>query len=200
MAVSSMTGVARAAGSRGAWRWTFELKTVNAKGLDIRLRMPAPFDRVETEARRRLAKALARGTCFANLSAQREGATAAARIDLAALESVAVAATAAAVKVGLAPPTMDGLLAVRGVFDAADIEDDEAAVNVACAGALASLDEAIAALTAARRGEGGALAYLLETMLAAIAELVAAADANPARRPGAVRERLSRLRQLDQRL
>ena len=60
MAVSSMTGFARAAGSSGPWRWAFELKTVNAKGLDIRLRMPAPFDRVETEARARLAKALAR--------------------------------------------------------------------------------------------------------------------------------------------
>ena len=47
MAVSSMTGFARAAGSGGTWRWTFELKTVNAKGLDIRLRMPAPFDRAE---------------------------------------------------------------------------------------------------------------------------------------------------------
>jgi len=41
MAVSSMTGFARAAGSGGTWRWTFELKSVNAKGLDIRLRMPA---------------------------------------------------------------------------------------------------------------------------------------------------------------
>ncbi len=155
MAVSSMTGFARAAGSGGTWRWTFELKTVNAKGLDIRLRMPAPFDRAEGEARTRLAKALARGTCFATLSAQREGATTAARIDLAALESIAVAARAAAVKAGLAPPTMDGLLALRGVLEAADIEDDEAAVSAACAGALASLDEAIAALTAARRWEGG---------------------------------------------
>jgi uncharacterized protein (TIGR00255 family) len=183
MSVSSMTGFARAAGSSGPWRWAFELKSVNAKGLDLRLRMPAPFDRVETEARGRLAKALARGTCFANLSARREGPTAAAQIDLAALESIAVAARTAAVKAGLAPPTMDGLLAVRGVFDAGEVEDDEAAVNVACAGALASLDEAIAALAAARRGEGGALAHVLKTMLAAIAALVEAADANPARRP-----------------
>ena len=99
MSVSSMTGFARAAGSGGAWRWTFELKTVNAKGLDIRLRMPPPFDRVEGEARTRLAKALGRGTCFATLSAQREGATTTARIDLAALESIAVAARAAALKV-----------------------------------------------------------------------------------------------------
>jgi uncharacterized protein (TIGR00255 family) len=191
MSVSSMTGFARAAGSGGTWRWTFELKTVNAKGLDIRLRMPVPFDRAEGEARARLAKALARGTCFATLSAQREGATAAARIDLAALESIAVAARAAAVKAGLAPPTMDGLLALRGVLDAADIENDEAAVKAACAGALSSLDEAIAALAAARRTEGKALAALLSERLKVIAALVEAADANPARRPEAVRERLA---------
>jgi uncharacterized protein (TIGR00255 family) len=153
--------------------------------------MPPPFDRAEGEARTRLAKALARGTCFATLSSQREGATAAARIDLAALESIAVAARAAAVKAGLAPPTMDGLLALRGVLEAADVEDDEAAVNAACAGALASLDEAIAALTAARRWEGGALASVLKDMLWAIAGIVEAADANPARRPEAVRERLA---------
>ena len=190
-AVSSMTGFARAAGSGGTWRWTFELKTVNAKGLDIRLRMAAPFDRAEGEARTRLAKALARGTCFATLSSQREGATAAVRIDLAALESIAVAARAAAVKAGLAAPTMDGLLALRGVLESADVEDDEAAVNAACAGALASLDEAIAALTAARQTEGKALAALLTERLNSIASLVEAADANPARRPEAVRDRLA---------
>ena len=63
--------------------------------------MPAPFDRAEGEARARLAKALARGTCFATLTAQREGATTTARIDQAALESIAVAARAAADKAGL---------------------------------------------------------------------------------------------------
>ncbi len=189
--VSSMTGFARAAGSGGGWRWTFELKTVNAKGLDIRLRMPSPFDQAEGAARTRLASALARGTCFANLSARREAAAAVARIDSAALESIAVAARAAAAKAGLAPPTMDGLLALRGVVDSADAEDDEATVNVACADALATLDEAIASLTAARRVEGAALAALLTERLDAIAALADAADANPARRPEAVRERLA---------
>jgi uncharacterized protein (TIGR00255 family) len=191
MAVSSMTGFARAAGSSGTWRWTFELKSVNAKGLDIRLRMPAPFDRAEGEARARLAKALARGTCFAALTTQREGATAAARIDLAALESIAVAARAAAIKAELAPPTMDGLLALRGVLEAADTADDEAAVEAACAGALSSLDEAIAALTVARRWEGEALAEVLTDRLQVIAALTEAADANPARKPAAVRQRLA---------
>lgn len=191
MAVSSMTGFARAAGSGGTWRWTFEVKSVNAKGLDIRLRMPAPFDRAEGEARARLAKALARGTCFATLTAQREGATAAAQIDLKALESLAVAAREAAIKAGLAPPTMDGLLALRGVIETADTADDEEAVNAACAGALSSLDEAIAALAAARQMEGEALAALLRERLKAIAAIVEAADLNPARRPEAVRDRLA---------
>ena len=191
MPVSSMTGFARSSGSSGPWRWAFELRTVNAKGLDLRLRMPAPFDRVETEARARLAKALARGTCFGALTAQREGAAIEARIDRAALESIAAAAREAAAKAGLPPPTMDGLLALRGVVETADAADDEASIAAACAGALVSVDEAVAALAAARRSEGEALAALLSERLEAIAALVEAADANPARRPEAVRDRLA---------
>jgi uncharacterized protein (TIGR00255 family) len=186
-----MTGFARAAGSSGPWRWAFELKSVNAKGLDLRLRMPAPFDRVETEARARLAKALARGTCFGTLNARREGAAIEALIDRSALESIAAAAREAAAKTGLAPPTMDGLLALRGVVETVEAADDEGSVAAACAGALASVDEAVAALAVARRTEGEALAALLMERLKAIAALVEAADANPARRPEAVRERLA---------
>jgi uncharacterized protein (TIGR00255 family) len=190
MAVSSMTGFARAAGASGRWRWTFELKSVNAKGLDLRLRMPAPFDRVETEVRARLAKALKRGTCFGTLIAQREGSAIEARIDEAALRSIAAAAREAAASAGLQPPTMDGLLALRGVVETVEGADDEAEVAAACAGALRSVDEAAAALGEARRTEGEALAALLSERLKAIAALIEAADMNPARRPEAVRDRL----------
>jgi len=186
-----MTGFARAAGSSGEWRWAFEIKSVNAKGLDLRLRMPTPFDRVEGEARSRLAKAFARGTCFATLSAQREGSATAMRIDQAALEAIAAAARSAAERAGLQPPTMDGLLALRGVVETVEATDDEAKVNAACAGALASLDEAIAALGAVRRTEGEALAVVLRERLDAIEALTLAADANPARKPEAVRARLA---------
>jgi uncharacterized protein (TIGR00255 family) len=186
-----MTGFARAAASNGRWRWAFEVKTVNAKGLDLRLRMPAPFDRVEAEARAKLARAVSRGTCFANLTAQREGAMSAARIDQAALSSVAEAARTAAEKARLAPPTMDGLLSLEGVVVVADAEDDEAAVAAACAGALQSLDEALGALGAMRRAEGEALATVLRERLDAIEGLTLAAEANPARLPKAVRARLA---------
>ena len=191
MTVSSMTGFARATGASGGWRWAFEIKTVNAKGLDLRLRMPSPFDRVESEARARLARALKRGTCFATLNAQHESAAGAPKIDQAALESVAAAAKGAAEKAGLAPPTMDGLLALRGIAEIAATEDDDAAVAATCAAALASLDEALAALAAMREAEGSALATVLAERLDAIEAQTVAADANPARRPEAVRARLA---------
>src|SRR5260370_6422621 len=107
MAVKSMTGFARAAGGGGGWRWAFEIKSVNAKGLDYRLRMPAPFDRAEGEARARIARALSRGACFATLTALREGAATDARIDQAALQRIRARATPAAAKAGRAAPTTD---------------------------------------------------------------------------------------------
>jgi uncharacterized protein (TIGR00255 family) len=191
MAANSMTGFARAAGASGPWRGAFEVKSVNAKGLDLRLKMPPPFDRVEPEARTRLGKALARGACFATLSAQREGGSLAPRIDEAALIALAAAARAAAEKAGLAPPTLDGLLAVRGVVEVAEAADDEAAIAAACAGALRSLDEALVALAAARRTEGEALTAVMRERLDAIETLTLAADANPARKAEAIRARLA---------
>jgi uncharacterized protein (TIGR00255 family) len=191
MTLSSMTGFARAQGSLGAWRWTVEIKSVNAKGLDLRLRVPAGFDRIETEARSRINKAVTRGTLFANISATREGAKITARIDAALLGELAAAARDAASKFQLEPPTLDGLIAVRGVVEAAEAEDDEATQTATAQAMLATLDEAIAAVVAARRAEGAALLPVLGERLDAIAALTQAADANPARKPEAVRARLA---------
>jgi uncharacterized protein (TIGR00255 family) len=191
MTLSSMTGFARAQGARGAWRWAVEIKCVNAKGLDLRLRAPPAFDRIEAEARTRLGKALARGTVFATINATREGAGVAARVDEALLAEVAAAARAAAEKFGLAPPTLDGLLAIRGVVEAVEAEDDETTKAATADAMLATLNEAIAAVVAARRAEGEALRKVLVERLDAIAALTRAADENPARKPEAVRARLA---------
>ncbi|HLJ72221.1 MAG TPA: YicC/YloC family endoribonuclease [Roseiarcus sp.] len=191
MPLSSMTGFARAAGAAGAYRWAFELKSVNAKGLDLRLRLPPGFDRIEAEARARLGKALARGTCFATLTAQREGGSGEAKINMGTLTALAQAARLAAEQAGLAPPTIDGLLGLRGVVDFVEAAEEEDNLAAACAGALKSLDEAIAALVAMRQNEGAALAAFLDERLTAIAALTQAADENPGRRPEAIRERLA---------
>ena len=186
-----MTGFARASGASGAYRWVFELKSVNAKGLDLRLRTPPGFDRIEGEARARLGRALARGTCFATLSAQREGATLQVRVNREALAAIVSAVREAAEGAGLAPPTLDGILAIRGIVDVVESGDDEPALAAACAGALATLDEATAALVAMRQAEGAALGAILGERLAAIVALTQAADESPARRPEAIALRLA---------
>jgi uncharacterized protein (TIGR00255 family) len=191
MLVSSMTGFARAAGAHGGWRWSIEVKSVNAKGLDLRLRTPAVFERIETEARSRLARAFSRGSVFATLSAQREGAASEPRVNASALRAIAQVARQAAEAAGLAPPTMDGLIGLRGVIEIDEMVDDEATLAAAGAAILVSLDEAIAALAAARRAEGKALAEVLRGRLDAIAALTQAADDNPARQSVAIRNRLA---------
>src|SRR5579862_504760 len=113
-----------------------------------------------------------------------------AKVNPEALAAVIEAAKEAAQRAGLAPPTMDGVLAVRGVVEV-DEADDDGALAAACEGALGSCDEAIAALVAMRRAEGVALATILEERLASIAALTKAADDNPGRRPEAVKARLA---------
>ena len=71
MALSSMTGFARGHGVCGSYAWAWELKSVNAKGLDLRLRLPPGWDAVEIPVRTRAAEVLARGTVYGNLTVER---------------------------------------------------------------------------------------------------------------------------------
>src|SRR5262245_64455764 len=81
MALSSMTGFARGHGIAGSYAWTWEIKSVNAKGLDLRFRLPTGWDAVEVPARVRAAEKLARGTIYANLSVERKGVQPTAKIN-----------------------------------------------------------------------------------------------------------------------
>ena len=73
MALSSMTGFARRNGTEGPYAWAWELKSVNGKNLDVRLRLPPGWDAVEAPVRAKAAEALSRGTIYGTLSARREG-------------------------------------------------------------------------------------------------------------------------------
>lgn len=189
--LASMTGFARAAGACGAWRWAWEIKSVNSKGLDLRLRLPPGFDAIETEVRARLGKALARGAVQAGLQATREAAAPSVRVNEEMLGALLEAVARAPRVEGVGPATLDGLLAIRGVVEINEGGDDEASLAQARAGALASLDDAVAALVEMRRIEGHALESVLRARLERIADLTDAADANPERKPDAVRARLA---------
>ena len=190
MTLASMTGFARVGGAVGAWSWAWEIKSVNSKGLDLRLRVPPGFDAVEIEARALITKRLARGAVQATLSATRESAQPVLRINEAALAMLADAAARAPRPAGVGPATLDGLLAVRGVVETVEPAEDEAAAQAARRAALAGLDRALDALVAMRAAEGRALAAVLSQRLDRIAALTAEADANPARKAEAVKARL----------
>jgi len=191
MTLASMTGFARADGAAAGRRWAWELKTVNARGLDLRLRLPPGFDELDAEARRRIGARLTRGTCFANLTATRDGVAPAIRVNPDALDALAAALDVIAARIPAGPPSLDGLLAVKGVVDVAEAEDDEDARAAQVAAMTASLDEALDSLVAARRAEGAALGAVLGDRLERIAALTAAADAHPARQAEAIRRRLA---------
>lgn len=191
MTIASMTGFARATESAGPWRLAWELKSVNAKGLDARLRLAPPFDAIEPRARVKISQKLNRGTIHATLAAQREAAIPEIRVNQELLRKLIAAIAEIPLPLMVSPATLDGLLAMRGVVEIFDAADDETAILHARAGALELLDTALDSLVAMRQGEGGALASVLVARLEKIAALTQAADACPARKPEAIHARLA---------
>ncbi len=191
MTLASMTGFARAAGTAGPWRLARELKSVNAKGFDGRLRIPAPFDAIESDARARLSQKLNRGTIHATLAAQREAAIPEVRINQDLLSDLIAALARIPLPERIAPATLDGLIAMRGVVEIFDAADDDAEIVRARGNALELLDTALDSLVAMRQSEGSALALVLMARLDKIAALTQAADQSPARTPEAIQARLA---------
>jgi len=191
MPLFSMTGFARADGAGSAHRWTWELRSVNGKGLDIRLRLPPGFDHVEPPARERIAAKLGRGNLQAGLTVQHEAGASRVRINEQVLAEVLAAMQAIGKIANTQPPTADGILAIRGVLETVDSEPDEAARNAITDAILADLDKALAELVTARSREGAATAAVLTARLDELEALVQAAEASPARKPETIRARLA---------
>ncbi|MEQ1716839.1 MAG: YicC/YloC family endoribonuclease, partial [Hyphomicrobium sp.] len=189
MSIKSMTGFARTEGALGAVRWHWEIRSVNGRGLDFRFRLPPGLDALEPKLREAVQKKLARGSINATLTLQREASTAAIRLNEAALMQVVAAADRAAALTGGERPSVEALLAVRGVLEVAEAED--ASSEALGKALLMSFDAALEALIAARATEGGRLADILGAQVAEIETLVAAAAASPARSTEAIAKRLA---------
>jgi uncharacterized protein (TIGR00255 family) len=191
MALASMTGFARQAGQSGVWTWAWEVKTVNAKGFDLRLRLPPGFDALEPAIRADVSKRMARGTCFASLSAQRAGSGTDVRINRPALDALVAALAEIPVTANVQPASLDGLLAVRGVVEIAEPIEDEASTRALHNDLRNGLAATLDALVAARQQEGAALGGLLAERLDRMDALQQRADAAPGRTPEAIGRRLA---------
>lgn len=191
MALSSMTGFARRHGVSASYAWAWELKSVNAKGLDLKLRLPPGWDAVETAVRTVAAGKLSRGSVFANLSVSREGAAPAVRVNEPVLAAVLATLKTLEGKVSGAPPTLDGILALKGVIEVTEAEETEDERRAAEAAVVAGFEAALGGLTDMRHHEGEALGRILDTRLTEIASLAARAEAAPGRKPEAIRTKLA---------
>jgi uncharacterized protein (TIGR00255 family) len=189
-ALASMTGFARSAGGAEGFAWAWELRSVNGRGLDLRLRLPPGFDPLEPVLREEAGKALKRGNVSATLTVKREEREKLAR-DPAALEQVLGLALALAARIpGAPPPRAEALLALPGVLRAAAASEDEPLLPAQIEATRAGFADALAGLVAARREEGARLAATLSVLLDEIAALRAQAAAEAADQPAAQRARM----------
>lgn len=182
----SMTAFAAAKGAQDGFSWTWEMRSVNGKGLDLRLRVPDWVEGLEAGLRGRLGRALGRGNVSLNLKLMRDDGAGALAVNAAQLEDVLTAMAevenrAMARGVTLAPATAADLLGLRGVLDTGAGEDDTTAL---CKTLLADFETVLAAFLDMRATEGRALAAVLTAQLDDIERLTAeAAQAAEARKP-----------------
>ncbi|MGZ5850455.1 MAG: YicC/YloC family endoribonuclease [Methyloceanibacter sp.] len=191
MTLKSMTGFARTDGVHKETSWHWEARSVNGRSLELRLRLPAGFEALVIGARSLCQERLARGNCSVMLSLKRETGQTQIRLNEAALgQALAVAQRALAVT-RLEPARLDTLLAMRGVVEVVEGEDDEAARAELGQVLLAGLGAALVELVAARRAEGERLERVIAQQLAAIGSLAQSAASTPGRSPQSIAARLA---------
>lgn len=191
MTVSSMTGFARADGHQDGVSWVWELKSVNSKSLDLRIRLPAGFDALELPLRQSLAQRMRRGALSVTLTLARAPGSGGIRVNRETLAHVLTLAQELVAAGKAAPPRADGILALRGVLESSEESEDESARERLTAALLAGSEKALDGLTAMRSAEGERLVPVLQARLADIAELVRAAESSAARQPAALKTRLA---------
>jgi uncharacterized protein (TIGR00255 family) len=191
MALSSMTGFARSHGTSGPYAFEWELKSVNAKGFDLRMRLPPGWDEIEAPARKRAAEMLSRGTVYANLNVKRAGALSTVRVNEEVLASIVKIAGVLAGRIDAVAPSIDGLLAIKGVIEVVEPEGNEEEDKAAKLAVAMAFDEALTALIEMRKREGVTLGQILSQRMNEIENLAKQAEAAPGRKPEAIKARLA---------
>jgi len=154
------------------------------------LRFPPGWDAIDVPVRARVAEALTRGSIQVNLTVERSGTAPAVRVNTAVLDAILATVRQLASKIDASPPSIDGLLSLKGVIEIGDTEEREEDRRGAETAVIAGFADAIGALGEMRRHEGVALGRILSARLNEIAALADRAEAAPGRRPEAIRARL----------
>jgi uncharacterized protein (TIGR00255 family) len=185
-----MTGFARAESSLGTVRWHWEVRSVNGRGLDVRVRLPSGYEALEPMIREAVANQLVRGNVTVSLSADRREGGQAIRLNETALAEVVKAADRIRELTGCALPRADGLIGIRGVLEVNEIEEEAEESGARMEAMLDHLRDVLAALVRARTAEGQRLHEVLGAHLSEIERLVKQIEKSPARTPAALTARL----------
>lgn len=192
MPLYSMTGFAREHGYDEHCSWTWEVKSVNGKGRDVRSRLPQGLEELDVPVRDRVAKAFRRGNFNVQLSITWTGPMGGYRINREMLDQIIALVPEIQKKVpDAAPPSVDGLLGLRGVIEPTDEVVPEDKRDALDAALLAGLDAAVAKLATMRAEEGGRLQTVMSAQLDEIERLQAAAAVLASTQPEAIRQRLA---------
>jgi uncharacterized protein (TIGR00255 family) len=178
--LKSMTGFASATGTLDSWNWTWELRSVNGKGLDLRLRVPDWIDGLEIGLRKALSAVAARGNVTLSLRITREeDAAGSFQINDCMLQSVldamaVIEAQAMDAGLSLAPSKASDIVAMRGILDQKNQSDQD--TKPLAKALLAQAGDLIQSFDAMRQSEGAALETVLNGQLSEIGVLTTAAE------------------------
>jgi uncharacterized protein (TIGR00255 family) len=190
MSLKSMTGFSSRDGVAGPTAWHWELRSVNGRGLDIRLRLPPGFEALEPRIRAAVSQRLARGSVAVNLSAKRTDGGSEIRLNASALRQVLAALEALKSMVEVAPPRAEALLGIKGVLELVEPEESAQETTARSDAMLADLEHALGELVAVRNAEGRRLEQIVLDQLLVIERLTQHIAGLPARSIEAVRARL----------
>jgi uncharacterized protein (TIGR00255 family) len=190
MTLNSMTGFARVHGQSGSSSWAWELKSVNAKGFDVRLRLPPGFDGLEAEVRRLLGTRIARGTIQIALELTRQNAVPDIRINTPLIVQLAKQLNEASRASGLQMVSMDTLIGLRGVVEMVDDAENEDMRVALGKEIVETFETALNGLCLSRKNEGLALFGVLLDRVNQMSAQVNAAEYLPSRKAESVRKRL----------
>ncbi|MBX2831592.1 MAG: YicC family protein [Rhodospirillales bacterium] len=192
MTVSSMTGFARTDGAAAGFGWTWELRSVNGKGLDVRVRLNGGFERLEAKVRDAVAKRFKRGNVGVTLNVVRAADTSAYQVNRELLADLISLAEEFDNTSSLSAGTIADLMNVRGVLEVVETQEDETTREADDAEVLASLNDAIDQMAAHRAEEGEKLDAMLRGHIDNIEATVTRAEGCASVRADAIKERLKR--------
>jgi uncharacterized protein (TIGR00255 family) len=192
LSIASMTGFARAEGAVGDFGWTWELKSVNGRNLDLRCRFPGGYEHLDGFVRTRTAESLKRGNVAITLTIDDAASQGRLSVNQEALKQVLAIVKEIGTQVPAQPPRLDGLLSLKGVLEVELPKIDEAEAARRTEALQKSFGKAIESLGEMRRQEGGRLSTLILNHLTEIERLCTAATASAGAQPLAIRQKVER--------